>query len=90
MANVLPWKESFKERILFLFSPYFIKLYFLANFKAPSLASAPELAKNTLLILDTLVNLSANSTVGVLKKIFERWVKELSWFKIASFNFLLL
>jgi hypothetical protein len=48
VARVLPWKELFAVIISNLVCPGISLKYFRASFMAASLASAPELQKNTL------------------------------------------
>ena len=65
-------------------SPYLSKLYFLASLIAHSLASAPELAKKTLLMLAAFVNLLLSSTVTGFKKILEQCCNFAAWLEIAE------
>ena len=63
MVMVRPWKEFNSVMMLIsALAPYLSKLYFRATLMAPSLASAPELAKNTRCHAGALAEALAAST----------------------------
>ncbi|KAH3686122.1 hypothetical protein WICPIJ_002906 [Wickerhamomyces pijperi] len=86
----LPWKEVSKVMNSVLFGEIFLP-YFLANLKAASLASVPELAKNTLEALcippDCLVfstKFLESLPVHKLWNKLEEWTKVVDWSAIMA------